>query len=80
MEAIIKLNDDLFQKLKNRSEERGMPPEELAKEILEHDLSFSEEENRIFEQRTREALERVENNPNRKRMNKKEFIEELESW
>lgn len=34
-------------------------------------------DNRIFEKRTREALEKVENNPNREIMTKEEFLKKL---
>lgn len=80
MQASIPLTRDIFDKLKSRSEERGMKVEELAMEILEEGLYYSEEEDRIFEQRTRQALERVESNPNRKIMTQDEFLKELETW
>lgn len=38
------------------------------------------EEDREFERRTREALNRVENDPNHKMMTKDEFLKELETW
>ena len=80
MEAIITLTRDIFNELKSSSEEMRIKPEELAIEILEDELYYSEEDRIIFEQRTREALERVENNPNRKIMTKDEFLKELETW
>lgn len=80
MSIIIPLTHDIFNKLKSRSEERGIKPEELAIEILEEGLYYSEEEDKIFEQRTREALESVETNPNRKIMTQDEFLKELETW
>lgn len=76
----ILLTKDVFNKLKSCSEERGIKPRELAIEILEEELYYSEEDNMIFEQRTAEALKKVENNPNRKIMTKDEFLKELETW
>jgi len=80
MQASIPLTKEIFNKLKSRSEERGIKVEELAIEILEEELYYSDEDDRIFEQRTRDALERVENNPNRKIMSQHEFLKELETW
>ena len=80
MQASIPLTKEIFNKLKSRSEERGIKVEELANEILEEELYYSDEDDRIFEQRTRDALERVENNPNRKIMSQHEFLKELETW
>lgn len=79
-QASIPLTKEIFNKLKSRSEERGIKVEELAIEILEEELYYSDEDDRIFEQRTRDALERVENNPNRKIMSQHEFLKELETW
>lgn len=78
MQASIPLTKEIFNKLKSRSEERGIKVEELAIEILEEELYYSDEDDRIFEQRTRDELERVENNPNRKIMSQHEFLKELE--
>lgn len=80
MQASIPLTKEIFNKLKSRSEERGIKVEELTIEILEEELYYSDEDDRIFEQRTRDALERVENNPNRKIMSQHEFLKELETW
>ena len=80
MQASIPLTKEIFNKLKSRSEERGIKVEELAIEILEEELYYSDEDDRIFEQRTRDALERVENNLNRKIMSQHEFLKELETW
>ena len=80
MNATLSLTEDIVNKLEDRSKERGMKPQDLAIEILEDELYYSEEENRIFEKRTMEALERVENNPNCKIMSQEEFLKELESW
>ena len=37
-------------------------------------------EDKIFEERTRKALEEVESNPNRHKMSVEEFFRELDSW
>lgn len=43
-------------------------------------INITQLEDREFEERTREALNRVENDPNRKVMTKDEFLKELETW
>ena len=40
-------------------------------------INISKLEDREFEERTREALNRVENNPNRKKLTKEEFLDIL---
>lgn len=37
-------------------------------------------EDEEFEERTRKALDRVENDPNRKKMTKEEFLDMIEQW
>ena len=56
MMAEIELKEDLLERLQTKSENRGITPNELLESFLDAD----DEEDRIFEERTRKALERVE--------------------
>lgn len=53
---------------------------EPCDEVEMINISQQLEEDREFERRTREALNRVKNDPNRKTMTKDEFLKELETW
>lgn len=79
MMAEIKLKDELLERLQKSSNETGMNLMDLANDVIDKYLD-SYIEDRIFEERTRKALENVESNPNRHKMSKDEFFKELETW
>ena len=79
MESTIELKGEIFKRLQTRSEERGISLNDLANTLMEDSLDYYDEEDRIFEQRTREALERVEKR-GVKGKPASEFLKEMESW
>ena len=68
----IQLTGDIF----NKNPSQRIKVEDL---VLEDGACYCEED-RIFEQRTCQALKSVESNPNRKIMTLEEFLKELEIW
>lgn len=88
-DELIKIDEkikELENNLKNTIK-AGMPTGILYDEIeIYEDLrdtltsiidKVESADNRIFEKRTREALKRVENNPNREIMSKEDFLKKL---
>ena len=79
MQSNINLKKEIFTKIENKSKEKGISFDDLVNELLEHGLKYSDEEDKIFEQRTRDALERVESR-GIKGKPASEFLKEMESW
>lgn len=79
MDLNLNIRDVTVKKLKEISCEIEIEFDELVNNILEEGLADYDED-RIFEERTRKALESMENDANRRWLTAEEFLKELESW
>lgn len=79
MNLNLNIRDVTVKKLKEISCEIEIELDELVNNILEEGLADYDED-RIFEERTRKALESMENDTNRRWLTAEEFLKELESW
>ena len=79
MNLNLNIRDVTVKKLKEISCEIEIEFDELVNNILEEGLADYDED-RIFEERTRKALEHMENDTNRRWLTAEEFLKELESW
>ena len=79
MDLNLNIRDVTVKKLKEISCEIEIELDELVNNILEEGLADYDED-RIFEERTRKALECMENDTNRRWLTAEEFLKELDSW